>query len=153
MEIKKATRQGFQIGNKLGLKHGLSKTTTYRKWVCMKWRCKHDPHYIANGIQFAQEWESFDQFLKDMGECPPGHELDREKNDGHYTPENCRWVTRPVQQRNKSNSRHVTYNGKTQCARDWATELGIHYATLIYRLRHGWTTEEAFTTPGRTNEL
>lgn len=28
----------FETGNQLGLKHGLSKTATYRKWVCMKWR-------------------------------------------------------------------------------------------------------------------
>jgi hypothetical protein len=83
-----------------------------------------------------------------LGDCPPRMELDRIDNNKGYSPENCRWATHADQQRNKTNTKNLTFNGKTQCAKQWAAELGIHYATLIYRLnRGGWTVEAALTTP------
>lgn len=39
--------------------------------------------------------------------------------------------------------RPLTYAGRTQSIRAWASTLGIDRRTLAYRLNHGWSTEEA----------
>lgn len=89
--------------------HGLSKTTTYRSWQNMRNRCSKptDPHwhrYGGRGIRVCERWESFENFLADMGEKPPGHRIsiDRIDNDGNYEPGNCRWATIHQQAQNKS---------------------------------------------------
>lgn len=43
----------------------------------------------------------FLSFLKEMGECPVGHSLDRINPDGDYAPKNCRWVPKGEQAKNR----------------------------------------------------
>jgi hypothetical protein len=118
----------------------------------MKSRCQNPKGkaiktYGERGIKFCDRWACFENFFADMGECPPGHELDRVDNDGHYCKDNCRWATHAEQQRNKTNTIRITHNGRTQCARQWALELGIHPATLQYRISTGWPLEKALVPP------
>lgn len=73
----------------------------------MKQRCLNPKdagyrYYGGRGIRVCPQWlDSFEQFHKDMG-YPPGPEysLDREDNDGDYTPDNCRWATATEQLEN-----------------------------------------------------
>lgn len=47
----------------------------------------------ARGIGMNRRWKaSYQNFLEDMGECPPGHKLAREDEDGDFTPSNCYWA-------------------------------------------------------------
>ena len=127
-------------------------TALYRKWRAMRTRCnpkwargKCLKNYAERGIKICKRWASFQNFAADMGEPPTGSTLERNNNNGDYRPSNCRWATRHEQARNMRSSRIVTFQGKTQCAKDWSIETGIHYATLIHRLRHGWSVPRALT--------
>jgi hypothetical protein len=39
--------------------------------------------------------------------------IDRICNDGDYTPENCRWVTKIIQDNNKRTNVVIEYNGES----------------------------------------
>lgn len=100
--------------------HRMSKTGEYSVWLNMKNRC-NDPNnksykdYGGRGINVCDEWmKSFSQFYKDMGKRPsPKHEIDREDNNKGYEPNNCRWVTRTINARNKTSTKMNTSKVKS----------------------------------------
>ena len=139
--------------------HGHSKrsgdTTTYRIWRNMLSRCQNAnvpaySNYGGRGISVCSEWETFENFLADMGERPEGLTLDRIDNDGNYEPGNCRWASTSEQGRNKRGNRMLTWQDKTQCLTDWSEETGIAVSVLWARVTTlNWTVERALTTPVR----
>lgn len=136
--------------------HGLSYTSEYRAWQMMRLRCNEPknaayPSYGGRGIKVSDRWMvSVEAFVSDMGLKPsPGHELDRKNNDGDYTPENCRWVTRKVNDRNRRSNRRFEYAGETLTLAEWAERFDIRSNTLKERLNLDWTIEESLTIPVR----
>lgn len=115
----------------------------------MMQRCynKNNPQYRdygARGIKVCDRWlpkqenaEGFWNFVSDMGEKPNNTTLERIGNEKDYTPDNCTWATKAQQQRNRRNNIWITYNGKTQVAKDWALELEVNYITLVRRYKLG----------------
>ena len=126
------------------IKHGMKGSRTYDSWIAAKNRCncptsKDFPRYGGKGITFHGPWcDSFEQFLKDMGERPPGTTLDRIDNSKGYTPINCRWATRSEQQRNKTTSYIWEINGEIFGS---AEEAAVKYsvtAQTIHKWVLGW---------------
>jgi hypothetical protein len=133
--------------------HGMCGTPTYSSWQNILQRCNNENstfyyRYGGRGIKVCDEWLKFDNFYRDMGECPDTGTIDRIDNDGNYCKENCRWATQKTNSRNKSNNVNITYAGKTQCVAAWEEELGFNYGTLWNRLyTFKWSLEKAMTEP------
>jgi len=134
--------------------HGMKHTSTYNTWCRMKGRCtnlndKDYTYYGGRGITVCERWLKFENFFEDMGEKPTGLTLERTDNNNGYSPENCIYASRKEQSRNKRNNRIIIYQGKTQCMKDWAIDLGIKYHTLLRRLNK-YPVEIAFNMPQRS---
>lgn len=139
--------------------HGMSgkrnRHPLYGIWTSMVARCSNVKHkqydsYGGRGITVCDRWlgnEGFANFLSYMGDRPDGCSLDRVDNDKGYSPDNCRWATVKVQQRNTRGNRMATCDGKTQCVAAWAEEVGVPWYLIRNRLEQGWSDERAIKTP------
>lgn len=140
------------------ISHGLSHTQEYRIWSLILHRCRNPNSpsfrdYGGRGIGVCERWVEplvgFTNFMTDMGPRPSaGHSVDRIDNNQGYSPENCRWATRLQQNNNGRRNRRITWMGETKTVAEWSKIVGIHDATIRYRLDHGgMTVEEALTSP------
>jgi hypothetical protein len=137
---------GHSIGGKV--------SPEYRAWKAARHRCTNPDaanavYYQARGIEFSPSWDSFTQFLADVGPRPPGATLDRIDVNGDYAPGNVRWASRTTQQRNRRNNVVLEFNGESKCVAAWAETLGIPKETLTSRLVRDWPIEKALTAPVR----
>jgi len=135
---------------------------TYNTWKAMRARCNNPnnpcyKNYGGRGIKVCDEWDkdslAFIRWALSHG-WQEGLTLDRIDNNGDYTPENCRWITRQQQLLNRRSNRIMTLNGKSQTMKEWADELGINQQTLSNRInRQKWDDEKALTTPIDTSKI
>lgn len=141
-------KRGFSLKREFRSEHN--------SWRAMHERCTNPRYrkfglYGGRGIRVCDRWVSFREFLKDMGRKPsPSHSIDRIDNDGNYEPGNCRWATHKEQIQNSSIVRRLTANGKTMCISDWSKETGLTLATIVHRLRRGWSEEKALSVPQKS---
>ena len=115
----------YQFHKERLTKHGHAsdgaETKTYGVWRGMRARCLNPKHvsyryYGGRGIKICERWNSFENFLADMGPVPPGLTIERDDNDSNYEPSNCRWATREEQVANKGGNfllGHTRTQGET----------------------------------------
>jgi len=133
--------------------HGMSKSPTYRIWIALRRRCYVETAsgfalYGGRGVRVCARWASFENFLSDMGERPSGdHSIDRIDNNGNYEPGNCRWATDTEQARNKRNNVLLTAHGTTKTMAEWTEQSSVTTGAITYRLRTGWSPEDAVSLP------
>ena len=126
----------------------------YSIWSDMRRRCNNPTrrgaqNYALKHIQVCEEWDDFAAFqawayangyTDDMT-------IERRDNAQGYNPENCSWIPKSEQSKNRTTNHYITFQGKTQTLTDWAKELNISRTTLHARLRRRWSIEQALTTP------
>lgn len=141
-------RSGKQVScgcNKIekATRHGLSGTRTYQIWGGIRWRTSgHHPNYMD--VPLCPEWEKFEVFVRDMGECPDGLTIDRIDNSKGYEPGNCRWASRLEQTLNRDCVIWVDVSGDRVSLREACRRLRLPYSTVHHRVKDlGMCGEEA----------
>ena len=119
----------------------------YQVWNGMKYRCydkksKSYKDYGERGIAVCKEWkDDFPGFLKWSLEngYEEGLTIDRIDNDKGYCPDNCRWVNRTVQNRNRRCNHYIEIDGETKTLVEWSLISGLKRQTIQSRIRYGWS--------------
>ena len=107
-------------------------------------------NYGGRGIEVCHVWKN-DYAAFELWALNHGYKseltLDRIDNDGNYEPQNCRWITRKLNARNKRNNKIISAFNEEKCLAEWAEDdrCRVCYSTLKYRLLHNWLPEEAIT--------
>lgn len=121
----------------------------------MKTRCKSTernrfPYYGGKGIKVCERWNSYSNFLNDMGERPIGKTIDRINGTGDYEPGNCRWSTPKEQARNRSNNQTVDFNGERLTLIELCERFGVSVHVVRHRLRRGMDINKSISMPLHT---
>lgn len=123
----------------------------YKRWWHMINRCENKKdisykNYGAIGIKVCEEWHDFDNFYEwaVSNGFDTNLELDRIDVNGNYEANNCRFIPRTVNARNKRDSLIYEYQGVKKPLAQIAEENGISYKVLWQRLhREKMTLDEA----------
>ena len=127
--------------------HGLCDTKLYSVWGGMKSRCynprnREYDNYGGRGIKVCDEWKNnfvkFYEWSMNNG-FSEDLTIDRIDVDKDYSPDNCRWITNKEQQRNKRNTRYLTYRGAKKSLMEWSEITGINHSTILDRLQRNWS--------------
>ena len=131
------------------LKHGAyldgKEKPEHYVWRTMLSRCTRPTNasyagYGGRGIKVCERWHVYENFLADMGDRPSAeYTLERKDVNGDYTPENCCWATRSVQQKNKTSTRLYTNGSFTGTLVECAALLGLSKELAHWRMKN-WKT-------------
>lgn len=138
-----------ELARKRAATHGRAASFEYKAWTSMRKRCEYEKHpayarYGGAGIRVSAAWHVFENFFADMGPCPFANgSVDRKDNSKGYSKENCRWLPKAQQSKNRRNV--PLYDGLT--LPELAERRGVKYATLKRRLAAGWSSDRLFKTP------
>lgn len=138
------TGHTISCGCKKGLiKHNKWDTRLYHIYNNMKQRCNNPKNvwyknYGARGIKICDSWQNdFMSFYNWSINNGYSDELsiDRIDVNGNYEPNNCRWVTKLVQQNNMRRNKLITYKNKTHTVAEWEHILKLPHNYIRSRLR------------------
>ena len=138
--------------NKNALKHGEVKTRLYSIWGNMKNRCSNPnsqayKYYGGRGITICPEWANDYTKFRDWS-INNGYveslEIDRRNNDGNYEPNNCRFVTRTENLRNRRNTINMKianeirnlYNTGNYTQKRLSNIFNVSIATVSYTINN-----------------
>lgn len=117
----------------------------YWAWKAMKQRtlnpkCRAYKNYGGRGIGICDDWLRFEPFCEWSlsNGWGKGLDLDRIDNDGDYSPDNCRWVTRRENVNNRRKTVLLTVDGTTKPLTEWAEDIGCDRGLLTMWVKtHG----------------
>lgn len=135
-------------------KHGLRRHPLNSVWKGIKGRCYNEKStqykdYGGCGITMCDEWKNdFQAFYvwAIANGWEKGLDIDRRENDGIYEPNNCRFVTRKINNSNKRTNKLLEFNGLTKSLCEWAEQYGLQRKLLHQRIFiYKWSIERALT--------
>ena len=133
----------------------------YGIWIGMKSRCYRKTHhefhrYGERGITVCDEWLNSHDCFYDWAISHGYNDsltIERKNNNAGYSPENCEWISRSDQARNRSTSFLVEHNSEKVSCADLSRMYGLEKHTILNRLRKGIPLEEAISQQSRTGRL
>lgn len=134
-------------------KHGGTKNSHGTRWRnmmdrCYDEKCKSYKNYGGRGVKVCSRWLSINNYVKDIESGYfQGAELDRIDNDGNYSPDNTRWVTKKENCNNRRTCVMISFNGVTASITDHSEKLGINPKMVMERISAGWDVERALVEP------
>jgi hypothetical protein len=130
------------------------KKRLYNIWLGMRERCNNKgrvafARYGGRGISVCDEWNDYENFKAWALSSGYAENLTLERNDnnGNYSPDNCRWATSKEQANNRCSNRILEINGITHNIQKWCEITGLPRGVADGRLSRGWSAEKTFTTP------
>lgn len=124
-------------------KDGRTGTRLYNIYRDMKKRCNQNNNdkYGGRGIYFCREWDDYDEFFE--WAIRNGYRddltLERVDNERDYSPNNCKWIPKKPQARNRRTTKWITIDGETKSLAEWCEIQRVPYATALARInRLGW---------------
>lgn len=137
-------------------KHGASRHPLYAVWRGAKDRCHnlnswHYKNYGAKGVFLDPVWFDVETGFPDFyawslaNGWAPGLELDRIDVNGPYSPENCRYVSRKDNCRNKRKTVKVLYKGEERILAELIESSPLDGHLIRSRIKKGWDIERALT--------
>lgn len=130
--------------------HNLTYHPAYGIWHHMISRCENTldhayKDYGGRGIKVCQEWHDLRTFCKwaeENGyEKDKGLSIERIDVNGDYCPENCCWIPRKDQSRNRRCCIRLIINGEDKLLSQWAYEYGLdnhEYNKVYQRYKRGY---------------
>lgn len=129
--------------------HGGADSPEYAIWMGMRQRCsnpsnKEFHNYGGRGIKVCKRWQSFKNFIADMGQRPSKDlSIERINNDKGYSPGNCKWGTTFEQANNTRANVFFCIDGVEKTVSQWSRISGVPPTTIYGRIRSGWPVEKA----------
>ena len=137
---------GCLLNNKKSITHGLwhFNPRLYKIWQMMIDRCKNKKsksykYYGNRGINVCEKWHDAKKFMEWAIKNGYKDDLTIERIDvnGNYCPENCKFITKQEQTRNKRTNTIIEINGEKKCMAEWSEKMNIDYRTLLKRIKNG----------------
>lgn len=138
--------------------HDESHTRLHNIWCGINNRCDpshaHTERYGKRGISICEEWKKYENFANWARNNGYKDNLTIERKDvnGNYCPENCTWIERKDQARNRSTTRWVEYQGRKMSLAEACEIAGMPYKQVHWRIQvRNWPVEKALSVPFNTN--
>lgn len=145
------------------IKHGKTNSRIYRIYNLMKNRCyNHNvpryKNYGARGIRVCDDWLGEDGFIAfNNWAILNGYNddltIERIDVNGNYCPENCKWIRKEEQAKNKTSNVIIEIDDKKQILSEWCKEFNIEYGLAHERMYNGWNAIDALTKPKQRTRL
>ena len=159
-----ASNPQYKDGRTQWFKEHRDEKRLYQTWIAIRRRAggnryKNTPHdrhaKIYSKLTVASEWNDwlvFYDWAKNNG-WKPGLTIDRIDNSRGYYPDNCRWVSRADNNRNRGCVRRFLYDGSYLTFAQISAKTGVPEGRLYDRVvRYGYSIEDAINVPVKSGK-